>query len=350
MKRSVHIVASAARTPVGLTAESSVAAVRAGISRVDTHPFMVDIMGDPLRCARDGRLDPGVLGTERICALAKAALIESIAKLTRQQSYRSDVSVLLALPEARPGFSALAAKAVKEELSAEMFTRIAGIKMQCVGEGHAGAIQAIERGVEQIIKGDTDVCIVGGVDSYFEADTLLWLDAQLRIAREQTRNGFYPGEACAAIVLANNNTRQALGLPSLARLDTVCCTLEKRDPDVNPGLLGEALTEAIRKVAGAQIEHEGYIADVYCDINGERPRATDWGFALLRIGSWFRDGTDYRTAVGSCGDVGAATAALNVVLAAQAWQRGYASGNRSLVWGASWQGLRGAVVLEQGKG
>jgi 3-oxoacyl-[acyl-carrier-protein] synthase-1 len=86
--------------------------------------------------------------------------------------------------------------------------------------------------------------------------------------------------------------------------------------------------------------------DVYCDVNGERVRTDDWGFALLRTNALFRDGTDYTMSVSECGDIGAATAGLSCILAAQAWQRGYAHGPLALVSGASWGGLRGAAVLE----
>ena len=48
--------------------------------------------------------------------------------------------------------------------------------------------------------------------------------------------------------------------------------------------------------------------------------------------------------------LGAATAALNCMLATQAWQRGYAMGPRALLWGGSWNGLRGTMLLEQGRG
>ena len=43
--------------------------------------------------------------------------------------------------------------------------------------------------------------IAGGVDSYFEADTLTWLDRQRRLARPDIRSGFPPGEGVALIAV-----------------------------------------------------------------------------------------------------------------------------------------------------
>lgn len=89
------------------------------------------------------------------------------------------------------------------------------------------------------------------------------------------------------------------------------------------------------------------VSDLYCDINDERVRTTDLGFALLRVGERFVDASSYTTSVGQIGDVGAATAPLNCVLAARAWARRYARGPLAIILGASWGGLRGAVVLRQ---
>ncbi len=54
MPARVRIVATGARTPVGLySALSAAAAVRAGISRLAEHPFMIDQAGDPMPAAMD---------------------------------------------------------------------------------------------------------------------------------------------------------------------------------------------------------------------------------------------------------------------------------------------------------
>jgi 3-oxoacyl-[acyl-carrier-protein] synthase-1 len=149
------------------------------------------------------------------------------------------------------------------------------------------------------------------------------------------------------VAVASDSGCAQLRLAPLARLCGVGCAYEQRSPTSDEGLLGEGLTIAIAKVLGSQPSGGGVISDLYGDINGERERTHDWGFALLRTAAGFRDGTDYVTAVGQCGDIGAATGALGCVLAVQAWQRHYASGPRALVWAGSWGGLRGAAVLQQ---
>jgi 3-oxoacyl-[acyl-carrier-protein] synthase-1 len=138
-----------------------------------------------------------------------------------------------------------------------------------------------------------------------------------------------------------------LGLESLAVIRGIACTQERRDPSSEVGLLGEGLTEAVMEATkDLQLPRET-VSDLYGDINGERGRTEDWGFTLMRTGPRFRDGTEYVSTVGQCGDVGAATATFGCVLASEAWRVNRAHGRLALVWAGSWAGLRGAVVLEK---
>jgi 3-oxoacyl-[acyl-carrier-protein] synthase I len=348
MKRSVHIAAIAARTPIGVTAEGSAAALRARITRIQEHPFMVERGGGKLYCGRDGRLPPTLLGAPRVAALVQAALAEISAKLTAHEPFPDELALLLALPEERPGFTRDDVRHVSRALAAAPSAALPGLRLERVGQGHAGALEALQRGAARVALGQAEVVLIGGVDSYLEADTLDWLDEQRRLARGGIRAGFPPGEAASIVALASASACRALRLPPLGELLAAECTKETRDPSAGAGLLGEALTQAIVQAAGDRFESRAYVSDVYCDINGERPRTTDWGFALLRVGAFLRDGTQYVTPVSACGDLGAASAAFNVALSVRAWQRGYASGPRSLIWGASWHGLRAAALIDHG--
>ena len=73
----------------------------------------------------------------------------------------------------------------------------------------------------------------------------------------------------------------------------------------------------------------------------------EWGMALLQMKQDLFDGSAYHLPVSSWGDIGAASGALFVTLAARAWARGYARGPLALAWAGSESGLRTAVVLRQ---
>jgi 3-oxoacyl-[acyl-carrier-protein] synthase-1 len=332
---------------VGLTAESSAAAVRAQVSRVEQHPYMIDAAGEKLCGARDRSVDPDVWGAPRLLALLRPALLEMATKLTRNGPQRL-LRVILALPEQRPGHSADDSRSLLAALARETLPEIERLTIECVGMGHAGAFVALERAVAVTSADDDTVAVAGGLDSYFHPDTVDWLEERHRLARAEEPSGFPPGEGVALVALTNRGVCRRSGFRPLAHVRGVATGREPRTPDSDEGVMGEVLSRVLARasadsVGGARERLDG----IFCDINGERWRTDDWGFAALRLPQLFHDPTSYVSAVGQWGDVGAATGALGCVLAVQSWQRCYAAGPRALVWGASWDGQRGAVVLTQ---
>jgi 3-oxoacyl-[acyl-carrier-protein] synthase-1 len=337
----LDVVALGARLPVGLTPESGAAAIRAGISRISEHPYLLDGAGEPLKCARDALLDQAAHGVDRL-----APLIEHVCvQVSRELKDVAGVRCSIALPEERPGFDSLVSRELLDRLRSSGPARATGLDFEVFGRGHAGVFEGLARARASIESGAAEVCVVAGVDSYLHADTLAWLDSDRRIARSGVRAGFIPGEGAAALAVMSERTRKRLGLRSQARLCAIGHAVEPRDLESHEGLLGEGLSSAVR-LATRELAAGAVIDDVYADINGERHRAEDWGFTLLRSPVVVRRGTDYVTSSSNCGDVGAATAALQVLLAARAWARGYASGPRALAFAGSWSGARGAIILE----
>ncbi|HYO54576.1 hypothetical protein [Archangium sp.] len=331
-----------------MSPEAAAAAIRARISRIAEHPYLLDGAGEPLRCGRDSLLDQATYGVQRMVVLTNHALSQLAHWLSARNAHDATTPVLLALPEARPGFEASDVRALLGGLELSGTVGSAGFQVSTCGEGHAGVFQGLMQAAALIGEGRCELCIVGGVDSYLHADTLAWLDGQRRIARDGIRGGFAPGEGVAMFAVATSRARQRLRLPCLARVRSIACATEPRSLQSHEGLLGEGLSEAVR-LATACLDPQEDISDIYADINGERHRSEDWGFTLLRCPEHIKDGARYITAISQCGDVGAATAGLQVVLATRAWQRGYARGSRALLLGGSWQGLRGAAVLEAGQ-
>lgn len=343
MSRPIHIVRVAARTPVGLSAVGTAAAIRARVSRLAFHPFMVDPAGNPLRCGRDGELPAELLGPERLAALASGALEE----LFEDQLTRGTVPVLLALPEERPGFDKSRAANVAWMVGQHRYDGVAELAIRTTAPGHAGVLRGIAEAAAAIHAGQFQLCAVGGVDSYLDADALEWLDSQLLLARDGVRGGFPPGEAAAFVLLASDEARRALKLPSLARVLSAEHALEKRTRDSDEGFLGEALGQVIQGATRELKLPSEQISDIYCDMNGERMRTDDWSFAILRSQRALRDAGSFVTGAPEYGDIGAASGAVSAVLAVEAMRGGYAAGPRALLWGASWHGLRAACVLDR---
>jgi 3-oxoacyl-[acyl-carrier-protein] synthase-1 len=338
----VHIVAAGARTPVGLTLESTAAAIRSRISRLAEHPFMVDLRGNPVRIAVDRTLDPGLFGVDRMFELARGALDEVARKLEDDIAAFGRIGVVLGLPRPRAGFEPQAASALVTRLRrAAVLGPIADIHL--VLEGHASALHGLRQAWERLRSGRADLVLVGGVDTHLDPDTLLELDAHGRLAASSVRSGFPAGEGAAFVAAVSDRALTSRGFASLGRITGVHSALEPTDGTPGAPNLGRGLAAAI---AGAASDPPVPIDEIYCDINGERPRTEEWGFAAMRHWSLWRDAAAYRTAVAECGDVGAASGGLLVALAARAAQRGYAKGPNAMIWTSSLGGMRAAVTLD----
>ena len=143
MRAQVEVVAVGARTPVGLTAVGSAAAVRAGISRYAEYPF-IDLHGERIVVAADGLLETRLEGRDRLVPMIESVLKEIESQLGEKILYGGRSSVLIALPENRPGFSESDAAWIVESLAAQLRTKTSQASVELAGRGHAGAIQAVK--------------------------------------------------------------------------------------------------------------------------------------------------------------------------------------------------------------
>lgn len=349
MKSPVHVVAIGARTPLGLTAESSAAAVRARISRLREHPILVDSTGEPVVGAIDGQLDPSIMGWQRIVALACSALVEVAGKLSERVQLRASIQMFLSLPEPRTGLTDEDAGLIAAEVRAALETALPGndVRLQRVGPGHASGLHAIALSAEQLRRGAADLCLVVGVDSFCAPETVAWmLDNQL-LARRGARGGFSPGEGAGCVALTSESVLRRWGLAPLGTLHGAASANEGSDSENGDEGLGVALTRAVVEATATLSPPHDVATDIYCDINGERYRTEEWGFTVLRASRGLSDASAYQAPASYWGDQGAASGPLFVTLAIQSWRRGYARGQYALLWAASRQGLRAVVVLKR---
>lgn len=347
MSTSVSIIATGARTPLGVRAAPSAAAYRAGISGMGEHPFMIDQAGDPMPGALDVQLDPGLMGPERLLALAEPALREACTPLTRDaQASRLRFPLYLGLPEIRPGFTEQDAATVRSGLMRFEGLPIIISEVKVYTQGHAAGLAALAMATEQIQQGACEACLVGGVDSYFEPDTMEWLDENRQLAGAVSRSAFVPGEGAGFLLLMTERACTRLGLGAFARVLAVAIGRETKLIKTSDICLGAGLTSVIQSAVSGLSPSSGRINAVICDINGERYRGEEWGFVCLRLSQYFDDPIAYDSPADCWGDMGAASGPLFAMLACQAAARGYAKGPRTLLWASSETGLRGAAVLE----
>jgi 3-oxoacyl-[acyl-carrier-protein] synthase-1 len=341
---SVTVASVGARTPVGLCADACGAAVRAGLSRISLHPFMVDKTGDPLRVAMDGALEIGVPLRDRLVRMATSAIEEAIEPLSRHG--RAKISMYVALPEERPGFSTADGQWVMQGL-----TRVVGAscdlgRVLSFPRGHAGAALAIELAAKEIESGAVQWVLVGGVDSYLDSDTIDWLDRERQLLNEANRLGFLPGEGAGFVLLCGSGLSRTIGLHAAASLVGIGTAVEPKRIKTDTICIGEGLTEAIRRATAPLRLPEQKIVTTYCDINGERYRSEEFLYVPLRHWGPFVDANTYEAPADCWGDVGAASIPLYITLSVVSARRRWARGRHVLVWASSEGGTRGAITLE----
>lgn len=346
MDTSAYIISTGARTPVGLASLPAAAAVRAQISGMREHPFMIDQAGDPMPAAFDALLDPGMWGPERLLYLVESALREACAPLAADdRRSRLRIPVFLALPEYRPGFSEQDAAMVRAGLYDFEDLPIDISQLTIIAEGHAAGLSALTAAYRQIQQGVFEVCLVGGVDSYFHPDTMEWLDENRQLVGCVSRSGFVPGEGAGFCLLMADTLRKRLGLTAMARVLSGAWGRETKLIKTSEVCLGQGLTDTVRNAVSTLTPPAETINQIICDINGERYRGEEWGFVCLRLPQHFDNPTAYCSPADCWGDMGAASGPLFAMLACQAAERGYAGGPRALLWASSEDGLRGAAVL-----
>ncbi len=333
------IVALGARTAVGLRAPSSAAAVHAGITRIAEHPFMVDAAGDPFKVCMDTTLD-AIDRRERMHALAASALaevFEGLPPLPKQV-----VPIILGLPEPPYGLAPADVDRLCQRLAAPLVGRCQP-QVTAIPEGNASAIVALERALDLVQRRTNELCIVGGVDSWIDADRLEELDAQARTLGVTHRWGFPPGEGAGMLAICSSGFARGSGLRPLAWIASVVTTQEPARMHTETVCTGEALGLGFKLAstrAGATITKQ------YCDMDGERYREHEFSFAILRApAAAFADAVDYIAPASSWGSTGAATGALLATLPLLHHARGFSPGAWPMVWCGSESGRRGVVVL-----
>lgn len=337
----VYLCGAGARTAVGLDAASTAAAVRAGISGITVHPGFLDKADEPMHFASDAVLPEELPVPQRIAGMLGPVLEEALDGAPLAGSGLR-TSCWLALPEPRTGLSLEAASAA----GADTFTGLGLPAPHALPRGHAAGLMALQVAAQKVTNGDTDVAIAAGADSYQDPQTLLALDREGWLMSSTNRNGFPPGEAAAACVLASRAAVERLGLPVFGRVVAGSTAVELLPIRSRDGVcVGAALTAVLRDlIAGLRLPQEEITA-TYCDLNGQRYRNEEFVYALLRTQEAFVDAHDYLCPADCWGDVGAASGLLYATLAVAAARRGYAKGPRSLLWAGSESGYRSAVLL-----
>jgi 3-oxoacyl-[acyl-carrier-protein] synthase-1 len=344
---SLYLVGAGAQTPVGRYVLAAAAAVRCGISAYAEHPFMIDKHGEPMVVARADWLDETLPLADRIVTLAVDAAQEALHPLAAQlPALRRQMRVHLALSAENLPDPAQRQN-VLDRFAARVGFTPADPPIEPVADGHAGGLLALEDACRQLRRGETCLCLGGGVDSWLDPERLEAIDFAERLHSVNYSWGFTPGEGAGFCLVTTGAMARRLGLPPLAELLAVATAQETKLMGTKTVCIGEGLTAAFRGVLMAG-RAAARVAHCYCDFNGETYRADEDGFTICRTREGFEDPGSFTAAAECWGDVGAASGPLALTLALAAWSRGYAKGPVTLAWSSSASApLRAAALLKQ---
>lgn len=203
----------------------------------------------------------------------------------------------------------------------------------------------------KIVEGALDICVIAGVDSYLEPETLEWLEETDQLHGAGSLNnawGFIPGEAAGALCLSQLSTAKEWGFHAFAEVLALAQSREDKLIRTAAVCIGEGLTSAFRAVL-RPLPAGRRVSDVYCDMNGEPYRADEYGFACLRTRRFFGNPAHFVAPADCWGDVAAASLPLLLILSVIALEKRYAEGDLALVWAASDEGQRTAMLVAPGR-
>jgi 3-oxoacyl-[acyl-carrier-protein] synthase-1 len=339
----VYIIGVGAQTSLGRTAATTAAAVRAGISGASEHPTCIDRSGEPMVVCRAPWLPVELGGIERFVSLGTDAALAAVACVTNATGLRP-ISLLVGLPESRYGRPLGLDAGLTGRLVDRLSQRAAIGQVTALPWGHAAGLVALDQARASIQRGDTDMCLVGGIDSYLEVETLEWIEDSNQLHSNDNSWGFIPGEAAGFLLLASPRAAHILKARALARLLGSGTSREECMIKTRTVCVGLGLTRALRQALSSSPE-AAPIDQVVCDLNGEPYRADEFAFASVRLTKHLATPGEFIAPASRWGDVGAASGPLFAALAVESASRGYARGPRHVLCASSEGGHRGAAYL-----
>jgi 3-oxoacyl-[acyl-carrier-protein] synthase-1 len=339
-------------TAVGMSAPTTAASVRAGVSRFHEtdledrrgEPIVMAMLPDEALPPLDGALerDPWMTALQaRMLRIAAGALRETLdAAISRVER----IPLLLAVPEPLPGRSPPVAPGFLRWLGVQAGVDLAWERSRAFPLGRAGGIAALGDALARIASLSDPYVLVGGVDSYRDPDLLDALDKEGRIRAAGVTDGFIPGEGAGFVLLASDGRATQQSRAALARVDAAAIDRERGHRYATEPYRGDGLDGALRALFEAVSGGSEPVHTVYAGLNGEHFHAKEWGVASIRHQPHFAEDLAIEHPIDCLGDTGAALAPLMIGLAALGAQRGYRR-SPCLVWCSSDLETRGAALV-----
>jgi 3-oxoacyl-[acyl-carrier-protein] synthase-1 len=330
--------ASGMVTAVGFNSPASLAAIRAGIRNVN-EANLWDAQTGTYLSAGKVPLPHWWVGLGKLAELVAPVIHECL--VAAQPVPATSIPVLLGVssPDRPFRFTGL-----DEQILGEIEHRL-GFQLhpasRVIPRDHVSVVVALREARQLISTREAPCCIIAAVDSLVQQDLIEYYLEKRRVLTPMNSNGFSPGEAGSAVLVAPAGGRQAGELEILG----TGTALEKAPIESEEPLRGDGLIQAIGE---AFRESELTIEDVYyriTDLNGEHYKFKEMVLAMIRYERKPKPKLfDLWHPIEYIGDVGAAVGPIILGVASHAGQKDYGIGPTVLCTFGNDNGERAAVV------
>lgn len=352
MKEPVAILRVGMFCPVGLDAEQTTASIMAGVPRKLETSFRSklgerivmghlpeDVLPPLVRELEESKARPNELVT-RLLQLATPALQEVLG----ETSTGVGPPLFLAGPEAAPGEPALVTGVLLGQLARQAKVSLALETSRLFPTGRAGFFTAVQEASTKLLAtGAAEFVVVGGVDSYFDAERSSRLEQEGRLLTNGVQDAFTPGEGAAFLLLASRAACVRHRLDPLAWIVGVGTAEEPGHRYSERPHRGDGLSAAFGQIFRAIGGSAGGVRLVMAGLNGESLHAKEWGVACVRHRAAFVDSLRVEHPAEYTGDAGAALAPMMLAMTTLEL-KGKRLEGPALVWAASDGAERGAVL------
>ena len=326
-------------TPLGFNAPASLAAIRAGISAVRATPWADPETGEPLSGTRVS-LPQWFPGLGKLADLAAPAIQECL--LAADPEPQQEIPLLLGVAaESRAGRPLGLDDELLDEIQARLelprhrYSRLYPEDQFGCAKALADATALVERKLARRV-------VVAGVDSYLHGDTLEDYVQRRRLMTANNSNGFFPGEAAAAVLVGLSGSGAGVELQVLG----VGFGLESATIDGTEPFQGRGMTDAVRIAldqAGLSLSDVAYRLT---DISGEHYKFKEALFVAGRLDTGERKAAlELWHPIEYLGEIGAAILPCLLAQAMHAAQEGYAPGPLAICHVGADAGARAALVV-----
>ncbi|MCG8337966.1 MAG: hypothetical protein MJE63_25980 [Proteobacteria bacterium] len=264
--------------------------------------------------------------------------------LEEKEIWLPQLPVLVGLPEERPGLPPHL-KANLQNALLQVFTKQnIPFKIEFIEQGHTACLSAFEKAM--ILLPDSGFCIVGGVDSYDNIETIEWLEHDIkRLFCTTVEDGFIPGQSAGFVLLASEDAIRKHQIKPLAKILSVAGDEEANSFESNKMSTGKALSQTFKQLLKA-IPENVKIDEIYSTQNGEKYSAQEFAYAITNIGPRIKEVGNLIAPYNRWGDLGAASVPVLLGIMTEAGKKGYAKGPLNLISAANLGNKRAGALIE----